>query len=163
MSLPVPLVPAARSSRASLAVVVVTALTACYHRPSSTAERPAPETVQGDTRGSVESLTAEELGEVKVSHVEQLLEGRFAGVQVLRTRSGGYTVRIRGTTTLLGDDHPLYVVNGTPVQVDPERGLDWLSPADVERIDVLKGPTETAFYGARGANGVILIRTKTRR
>jgi TonB-dependent starch-binding outer membrane protein SusC len=94
-------------------------------------------------------------------HVEQLLEGRFAGVDVVRTPSGGFLVRIRGSSTLIGSPAPLYVVNGIAVYVDPERGLDWLSPADIARIEVVKDAAELAFYGVRGANGVIRITMTT--
>ena len=85
--------------------------------------------------------------------------GRFPGVRVLRMPGGGYSVRIRSTST----GEPLWVVDGTPVEVIPGRGLDWLAPADVARIDVLKDATETTMFGARGANGVILVTTKRRR
>jgi len=112
------------------------------------------------TGGAVQSATADQLDEVKATQVEARLEGRFPGVEVVRTRSGGFLIRIRGVTTFLGDQTPLYVIDGIPVQVDPERGLDWLSPAEIARIDVLKDPAETSMYGVRGANGVILITTK---
>jgi len=112
------------------------------------------------TGGAVQSATADQLDEVKATQVEARLEGRFPGVEVVRTRSGGFLIRIRGVTTFLGDQTPLYVIDGIPVQVDPERGLDWLSLAEIARIDVLKDPAETSMYGVRGANGVILITTK---
>jgi len=55
------------------------------------------------------------------------------------------------------------VVDGIPVEVEPGRGLDWLSPAEIARIDVLKDAPETTMYGVRGANGVILVTTKRSR
>ncbi|MGH2829576.1 MAG: TonB-dependent receptor plug domain-containing protein [Actinomycetota bacterium] len=91
------------------------------------------------------------------------MEGRFPGVRVVRTPGGGFSIRIRGVSTLLGDTEPLYVVDGIPVNVEPGRGLDWLNPADIARIDVLKDAAETSMYGVRGANGVILITTKRSR
>lgn len=94
----------------------------------------------------------------KVKRVEELLVGRFPGVHVFPTPNGGFSVRIRGAATV-GDREPLYVVDGMPVEVTPGRGLDWLDPADIARIDVLKNPAETSMYGGRGANGVILITT----
>jgi TonB-dependent SusC/RagA subfamily outer membrane receptor len=108
----------------------------------------------------VQSATAEQLGNAQRSRVEELLEGRFPGVEVVRTPSGGLSIRIRGVSTFLGNKEPLYVVDGIPVEVDPERGLDWLNPADIARVDVLKDAAETSMYGGRGANGVILITTK---
>jgi TonB-dependent SusC/RagA subfamily outer membrane receptor len=112
------------------------------------------------TGGAVQSVTDDELRDRKVAQVEQLLAGRFPGVTVVRTRSGGFSVRIRGAGTILGNKEPLYVVDGVRVETTPGRGLDWLNPADIERIDVLKNPAETSIYGLRGANGVIVITTK---
>lgn len=143
-------------------------LAGCHHGPPVPAKPPAPENVQvgygeqsrEQTGGAVQSVTDEELSNVKAAQVEELLAGRFAGVDVVRTPDGGFSIRIRGVSTLLGDKEPLYIVDGIPAQVTPGRGLDWLNPADIERIDVLKNPAETAIYGVRGANGVIVITTK---
>jgi TonB-dependent SusC/RagA subfamily outer membrane receptor len=88
--------------------------------------------------------------------VEELLAGRVAGVHVLPAPGGGFLIRIRGAN----NPEPLYVIDGMPVEVTPGRGLDWLDPADIARIDVLKNPAETSIFGGRGANGVILITTK---
>ncbi len=148
--------------------LAITPLTACHHRSSVRTEPEPTDKVKvgyGDqskdqTGGAVLSATADQLDEVKATQVEARLEGRFPGVEVVRTRSGGFLIRIRGVTTFLGDQTPLYVIDGIPVQVDPERGLDWLSLAEIARIDVLKDPAETSMYGVRGANGVILITTK---
>jgi TonB-dependent SusC/RagA subfamily outer membrane receptor len=109
------------------------------------------------TGGAVQSATADELKNVRVKRVEELLVGRFAGVYVMPTPSGGFSISIRGAAGL---GEPLYVVDGMPVEVTPGRGLDWLDPADIARIDVLKNPAETSMYGGRGANGVIIITTK---
>jgi TonB-dependent SusC/RagA subfamily outer membrane receptor len=106
------------------------------------------------------SIAATELRNKRVARVEELLMGRFAGVQVQPTTTGGFTVRIRGVSSFVGDGEPLYVVDGMPIQVTPGRGVDWLNPADVARIDVLKDAASTAVYGMRGSNGVVLITTK---
>lgn len=82
----------------------------------------------------------------------------FPGVDVMRTPVGGVLVRIRGG--MAGSGHPLYVIDGTPLEVDPKRGVDWLAPHEIARIEVLKGPAQTAVYGPRGVDGVILITTK---
>ena len=84
-------------------------------------------------------------------------ERHFLGVDVIRTNRGGVLIRV--ISGLVGDN-PLYVVDGTPVQVDPKRGLDWLSPEQIARVEVLRLPAETAIYGPRGANGVIVITTR---
>ena len=95
----------------------------------------------------------------KVARVEELLIGQ-PGVDVVRTGDGGYSVSIRGTGSFMSSEQPLYVIDGTPYEATPGRGLGWLNPQDVVRIDVLKNPTETSFYGLRGGNGVIVITTK---
>lgn len=115
------------------------------------------------TGGAVQSVTAKELRNLKAERVEELLQGRFPGVRVVPTPTGGFSVRIRGVSTVFGNKEPLYVIDGMPVMVEPGRGLDWLNPADIERIDVLKNPGETSIYGVRGANGVVLITTKRSR
>ncbi|MFN2564450.1 MAG: TonB-dependent receptor plug domain-containing protein [Gemmatimonadaceae bacterium] len=89
---------------------------------------------------------------------DEALRRRFPGVDVMRTPSGG--VAIRMISGLAAGGPPLYVIDGAPVLVDPSRGFDWLKPEDIERINVLKDPAETAVYGPRGVNGVILITTK---
>lgn len=114
-------------------------------------------------RVSATRLDAVTSGDVDAQHasqVEELLIARFPGVQVIPAPAGGFLVRIRGFSTLAGDATPLYVVDGIPLNVSPARGIDWLNPADVARIDVLKDAASTAIYGMRGANGVILITTK---
>ena len=94
------------------------------------------------------------------SHIEELMEGRLAGVDVVRT-GAGFRVRIRGTKSLMMDSDPLFVVDGMPLH--STRGYLDLSPHDVARIDVLKDAGSTAIYGSRGANGVILITTRRAR
>lgn len=85
---------------------------------------------------------------------------RFPGVVVSRTNDGGIAVRIRGTTSLIGGNEPLYVVDGIPVQPGPNGSLNGVNPYDIESIEVLKDPASTAMYGVRGANGVIVIKMK---
>lgn len=88
--------------------------------------------------------------------LEQLLEGRIAGVDVRRAR-GDYVVRVRGA----GGD-PLYVVDGVPFPrgLSSASLLSLLNPADIARIDVLKDAGATAAYGLRGMNGVVLVTTR---
>ncbi len=108
--------------------------------------------------GAISSVDAEEIAAVPVLRVEQALQGRTAGVQV--TNLSGQpgeapTVRIRGAGTT-GNAAPLYIVDGMPVG-----GIDYLNPGDIESVDVLKDAASAAIYGARAANGVVLITTKT--
>lgn len=92
--------------------------------------------------------------------IEKALEGRVAGVVVSRSPEGGIAVRIRGATSPYGNSDPLYVLDGLPIQPGPNGSLSGINPNDIESIRVLKDPAETAFYGSRGANGVIVIKTK---
>jgi len=88
-----------------------------------------------------------------------MLEGRISGVTVTKAPNGGIAVVIRGQHTFYGSSEALYIVDG--VAVTPERGgtLNWLNPQDIESIAVLKD-ADAAIYGVRGANGVIVIKTK---
>jgi TonB-dependent SusC/RagA subfamily outer membrane receptor len=114
---------------------------------------------RNDAIASVSGIGGDALRERKVSRIEEQMEGRFAGVQVLRGTGGGMVVRIRGAGAgPLGGD-PLYVVDGTPVRAASGEGVPWLNPLDVERITVLKGAA-AAIYGERAANGVVVITTK---
>jgi TonB-dependent SusC/RagA subfamily outer membrane receptor len=110
--------------------------------------------------GAVRSLGPEEIARLRVRRVEELLAGRVPGLRVLPTPDGGFVVRIRGITTLHGNAGPLWVIDGMPVTLLPGEDLSWLDPAEILQIDVLKDPAETSMYGVRGANGVIVIRTK---
>lgn len=94
--------------------------------------------------------------------VEEMLEGRFPGVKVLRT-AAGLRVEIRGVGSLYGGKEPLYVIDGIPVLSGPGGGLTGINPADVAEITVLKDAAATAIYGSRGANGVVVITTKDSR
>jgi len=110
--------------------------------------------------GSVSSLRADQIKDIPINSAEQLLAGRLAGVQVTATDGAPGTnvqIRVRGGTSITQDNSPLYIVDGVQV----ENALRSLSPQDIETIDVLKDAASTAIYGARGANGVVLITTKS--
>lgn len=113
-----------------------------------------------DVTGSVSSVSADDATERPVSQVAELLEGRAAGVHVLRAPGGGVRVRIRGASSLQGSSDPLYVIDGVPVSPDPGGTLSFLNPSDISKIEVLKDASATAIYGSRGAHGVVLITTK---
>lgn len=111
--------------------------------------------------GAIASIDAEGQSQPRVNRVEEMLQGRLAGVQVLRTAGGGYSVRVRGASTLMGDSEPLFVIDGVPLHnVIPGHALAGINPADVARIDVLKDAGSAAIYGSKAANGVILITTR---
>lgn len=114
-----------------------------------------------DVTGSVASLSGDRLRSRRVTRVEEMFQGRLAGVAVTRLPGGGYSVRIRGASSLAGGGDPLFVLDGVPLLGSrPGHELDGINPADVERIDVLKDAGSAAIYGSRAANGVILITTR---
>ncbi len=105
-------------------------------------------------------MTSEDLERNPGQPIERVLQGRFAGVEVSRTPDGGIAVRIRGATSFNASTQPLYVVDGIPMQPGPNGSLTGINPYDIESIQVLKDAADTAIYGMRGANGVIVIKTK---
>lgn len=112
---------------------------------------------KGLITGAIASVKTDEIVQTPVLRVEQALQGRIPGV-VVTNLSGqpgdAPTVRIRGAGTN-GSADPLYIVDGFPVS-----GIDFLTPGDIETMSVLKDAASAAIYGARGANGVVLITTK---
>lgn len=108
--------------------------------------------------GAVGTIDTKEITSLPVLRTEQALQGRAAGVQV--TQNSGQpgstqSIRIRGTGSL-NNAEPLYVIDGIP-----SGGIDYLNPADIESISILKDAASAAIYGARGGNGVVLITTKS--
>ena len=107
---------------------------------------------------AISSVKSKDLENMPIFRVEQALQGRVSGLTITSTSGqpgAGSTVRVRGTTTI-GNSDPLYIVDG--VQVGG--GIDYLNQADIESIEVLKDAASAAIYGARAANGVILVTTK---
>ena len=133
-------------------------LLACAYPPVSSA--PSSAQPHGMTASAVSTVSAEDLRGIPAAQVEELLEGRSAGVQVIGLPGGGVSVRIRGRSSIYGDNEPLYVIDGMPVEVTTGHGLSWLNPGDIQRIEILKDASATAVYGMRGANGVVLITTR---
>ena len=131
-----------------------------------------------DLTGSLSQVEVEEEVANQSNSIDQLLQGRAAGVQVVQnsaTPGAGISVKIRGTNSLRGNNEPLYVVDGViissagedvlPAGVgnlgqESQNGLNGINPRDIESIQVLKDASATAIYGSRGANGVVLITTK---
>ena len=112
-----------------------------------------------DLTGSVASVGNQELSKVPVSDVTQALAGRMAGVQIQQSEGApgsSVSIRIRGGISITQSNEPLYIIDGFP----SEDGMSTLDPAEIETIDVLKDASATAIYGARGANGVVVITTK---
>lgn len=111
-----------------------------------------------DMTGSVATISPTEFREQPVTRVDQVLQGRATGVQVTNASGAPGSdarIRIRGANSVLGDNNPLYVVDGF-VGVD----FNTINPKDIESIQILKDAASTAIYGSRGANGVVIITTK---
>lgn len=113
---------------------------------------------KSDLTGAVSSVKGKDIGRVATANVEQALQGKVSGVYVAPSSGApgaGAVIRIRGTGTL-NNANPLYVIDGM-ITYD----ASYLNPEDVESIEVLKDASAAAIYGSRGANGVIIITTKT--
>jgi TonB-dependent SusC/RagA subfamily outer membrane receptor len=104
-------------------------------------------------------VTAEDIERSPGQPIEEILKDKVAGVTVTQTQNG-LSVRIRGVSSFYGNNEPLYVLDDVPITPGPGGVLHGIGPYDIESIRVLKDPADTALYGMRGANGVILIRTK---
>jgi len=132
---------------------------------------------KSDVTGSVSSVRPDDLNPGPVVSLNSFLQNTAPGVVMLQSSSqpgGGFDVKIRGTSSLLGNNGPLYVIDGLPVTSDntepgsssryrsspPRNPLNGINPEDIVSIEILKDASATAIYGARGANGVILISTK---
>lgn len=119
----------------------------------------APGAARPSAGDRARSATSDDWEGTATARAEELFVGRFPGVRVVAA-PGGLSIRIRGQSTINGDGAPLYVVDGMPME--PTNGLLSLNPGDIGKIEILKDIGQTAFYGVRGANGVVLISTKKR-
>lgn len=113
---------------------------------------------KSDVTGAIVSINEEEFTQVKTTNVIESLQGKAAGVDITRSSGeagSGFNVYIRGERSLSAKNDPLYIVDG----VQYGSGID-INPSDIESIEILKDVASTAIYGAKGANGVIIITTK---
>jgi TonB-linked SusC/RagA family outer membrane protein len=114
-----------------------------------------------DLTGSVSSVGGKELANIPVSSAAEAITGKLAGVQITTAEGSPdaeVKIRVRGGGSITRDNSPLYIVDGFPVD-----NISDIPPSDIQSIDVLKDASSTAIYGARGANGVIIITTKSAR
>ncbi|MDR3329504.1 MAG: TonB-dependent receptor [Prevotellaceae bacterium] len=112
-----------------------------------------------DLTGAVSSIKGEALAKIPVTTAAEALTGKVAGVQIVTAEGApgaSIKIRVRGGGSITQDNEPLYIIDGFP----SDEGLIAVDPADIESIDVLKDASSTAIYGARGANGVIIITTR---
>jgi iron complex outermembrane receptor protein len=132
-----------------------------------------------DATGALVSLKPTDFNAGVISSPEQLIQGRAAGVQITSASGepgAGINIRIRGTSSVRSGNNPLFVIDGVPLSGDdvspgsmngalgdspPKNPLNFLNPNDIASIDVLKDASATAIYGSRGANGVVIITTKS--
>ena len=127
-----------------------------------------------DLSGSIIQITSDQLEKNRNGSLESVLQGQVSGLVVTESSEpgGGSGVSIRGTNSILGGTQPLYVLDGIPVSPlsdaqgmggsgGQQSSLSFINPNDIEKIEVLKDAAATSIYGARGANGVILITSKT--
>ncbi|KAA6306351.1 hypothetical protein EZS27_041993, partial [termite gut metagenome] len=115
-------------------------------------------TKRRDLAGAISSLNPDNVEAGVISNMSQILKGRAAGVQVRQNSlepGGGVSIRVRGASSVSADNEPLYVVDGFQTN-----NMTHINPDDIESIEILKDASTTAIYGAKGANGVILITTK---
>jgi TonB-linked SusC/RagA family outer membrane protein len=120
-----------------------------------------------ETTGSIVSVKAEELTQLPITNIAQGLQARVSGVQISQNTGspgGNISVRIRGTNSINGNSEPLYVIDGIQISnsggINDVSPLSTINPNDIESVEVLKDASASAIYGARAANGVVLITTK---
>lgn len=135
---------------------------------------------KSDLTGSVSSIKVDELKEGIGTSVDQMLFGKSAGVSVIQNSGepgAGFSINIRGASSINAGVEPLYVIDGVPIDNSravesgsivgfnsnrtPRNPMSTINPADIESLEVLKDASATAIYGSRGANGVVLITTKS--
>lgn len=112
-----------------------------------------------DLTGSVSQVNSKQIENIPVANVSEALTGKMAGVNITTTEGSpdaDVKIRVRGGGSLSQDNSPLYIVDGFPVN-----SISDISPAEIETIDVLKDASSTAIYGAQGANGVVIVTTKS--
>ncbi|MEN1784046.1 MAG: TonB-dependent receptor [Bacteroidota bacterium] len=132
-----------------------------------------------DATGAVAAVTSEDFNQGVISSPEQLIQGKTAGVQITQSSGepgAGIALRIRGTGSVRANNSPLFVIDGVPVTNEEvsasgadlgtgtsgsRNPLNFLNPNDIESMSILKDASATAIYGSRGANGVVIITTKT--
>lgn len=133
-----------------------------------------------DATGAVASVSSKDFNGGIIASPEQLIQGKTAGVQITQSTGSpgaGVQIRIRGTNSIRSNNNPLFVVDGVPLSggtqpssadvgygtIADTNPLNFLNPSDIESMSILKDASATAIYGSRGANGVVIITTKSGR
>lgn len=141
---------------------------ACHRQPATGGDvEPANARAEDSTRSALaersrssatQAVDFDESERTRFTRVEQMIQARFSGVQVIQ-KGSGYSIQIRGTGSFGSSNEPLVVIDGASRSVADLRGIN---PRDVERIEVMKDAA-ASYYGVRGANGVIVIKTRRAR
>ncbi len=132
-------------------------LCGCAHTERT---RPAESGIASESPKPASGVTADDLQRHPGEPIERVLAARVPGAWITRTADGGIAVRIRGSTSILGSNAPLYILDGVPFMPGPGGNLTGINPYDIASIEVLKDAASTTMYGVRGANGVVVIKTK---
>ena len=138
-------------------------LPGCAHPGSGSgqvADHPQADTTRPSNR-SPTTVTAVDSRVGADESIEMALMGKVPGLDVRSNPDGSVAIRIHGTATFYGSSQPLYVLDGVPITPGQNGTIRGLSARDIESIEVLKDPDQTALYGVRGGNGVIVIKTKS--
>ncbi len=112
---------------------------------------------------SSSSISAKDIDQSPNTPVEEVLRGKVSGVTVSRAQDGGLFITVRGTTSINASNAPLYVLDGVPLQPTSSGSLQGINVYDIASIKVLKDPASLTMYGSRGANGVVVITSKSAR
>lgn len=132
----------------------------CSSSGPRSAETPAPAPQPAAAQGA----TSVDVRQSPNVPIEQQLMARSPGVVIGRTSDGSLTIRVRGgTSSVQGNNAPLYIVDGVPFSPSTDGGLSGINAYDIQSIRVLKDAADITMYGVRGANGVIVIKTKKAR
>ncbi|MEX2154013.1 MAG: TonB-dependent receptor plug domain-containing protein [Gemmatimonadaceae bacterium] len=152
-----------RAARAVLPFAVIALVAACAPKSGTPPAEPAPAARPDPAARSAAagSVSGDVIANEANRPIEEILASRVAGVTVSRAADGGIAVRIRGTQSN-ANEQPLYILDGLPFIPGQNGSLSGINPYDIESIRVLKDAADITMYGSRGANGVIVIKTKSR-
>ena len=138
------------TSRLLLSALALAAAIACGGGSGSRTPSPRP------IDAGANAVSGDDMRATNVQSIEEYLNGRVPGLQAVRDNAGRLTLRIRGNAS--AESEPLLIIDGTQVQQGGNGdALRNLNPRDIARVQVLKDASQTAMYGSRGANGVVLI------
>jgi TonB-dependent SusC/RagA subfamily outer membrane receptor len=141
-----------------LAGLIVAVASGCGGRQKTSPM--VPEEARSQPSANASTVSSEDISRRPQESVEGLLAGKVAGVVVGRNAEGVLTVRIRGATSFMGSEEPLYILDGVTFMPGANGALAGINPGDIESIRALKDAADLAYYGSRGGNGVIVIKTK---